>query len=289
MKECPFVYDLLYCVAVFVFLPLPLPTFFPQRAEQVPSTGTNGTPVGLTGAPDCYFIAAYALGRAMEAPSSVVAKFDYTYDHIGQTISIKKGESFNLLSKATPDWWHVRRKQGAVLEDLYVPATYVQEVKSSIKAARSLDAGVPRKSSLPHGMHLAETGSEDANNIYENVPKIRGGSPGPFLSPPVAKKPQIGTRSLGPGQISKERPRSFYGGNENPMPPDLIKSLGGGRSKPAPKTGHSYEQMQLKSPSTGQSAAAQGDGGPPAPPAPDVSGCSGALLPVCVCVPYMPL
>ena len=225
--------------------------------------------MGLTGAPNCYFIAAYALGSAMEAPSSVIAKFDYTYDHNGQTISIKKGESFNLLSKATSDWWHVRRKQGAVSEDLYVPATYVQEVKSGVKPTRSLDE-VPRKSSLPRGMHLGESSSLEGDSIYENVPKTRGDSPGPFLSPPIAKKPQPAKRSLGLGQVSKDRPKSFYGGSENPFPADLAQALGGGRTKPAPKTGHSYEQMRLKSPSTGQSAGAQGDGSAP-PPAPDVS------------------
>lgn len=230
----------------------------------------------------------------MEGPTAVIAKFDYTYDHHGQTISIRKGESFNLLSKATSDWWHVRRKQGGVLEDLYVPATYVQEVKNSIKAAIGTEATLTKQSSLPRGIHLAgQAEPKDGDCLYENVAKLRGGSAGPFHSPPVAKKPQMAARSVALGQNSKERPRSFFGGSENTLPSELIQSLVDAQSKLAPKTGHQHEDVQLKSPSTGQSA--QGEEVPPLSPSSTVSWYRAAVehvhVYVCICVRlvYVPL
>ena len=205
----------------------------------------------------------------MEGPTAVIAKFDYTYDHHGQTISIKKGESFNLLAKATSDWWHVRRKQGEVLEDLYVPATYVKEVKDSIQTMKGSQMG--RQASLPRGIHLAgQAEPKEGSSVYENVARLRGGSPGPFHSPPVAKKPSFASRALASGQNIKERPKSFFGDSSNSassgtssnsagggtsnLPPEFIHSLVSAQAKLAPKTGHRYEDVHLKSPSTGQSA-----------------------------------
>lgn len=197
----------------------------------------------------------------MEGPTAVIAKFDYTYDHHGQTISIRKGESFNLLAKATSDWWHVRRRHGEVLEDLYVPATYVREVKNIMKAG--VGSEMTRRPSLPHGIQLAgQAEPKEGNSVYENVARLRGGSPGPFHSPPVAKKPQLAVRQLALGQNAKERPKSFFGSSENSssVPHDLLQSIVTTQPKLAPKTGRQYEGMQLKSPSTGQSAADDTDG-----------------------------
>ena len=216
----------------------------------------------------------------MEGPTAVIAKFDYTYDHHGQTISIKKGESFNLLAKATSDWWHVRRKQGEVLEDLYVPATYVKEVKDSIQTTTK-GSQVGRKTSLPRGIHLAgQAEPKEGSSVYENVARLRGGSPGPFHSPPVAKKPSFASRALASGQNNKERPKSFFGDSSNgagsgtsSLPPDLIQSLVSVQAKLAPKPGHQCEDAQLKSPSTGQSAT-DGEEAAPLSPTCAVSRCS---------------
>ena len=124
----------------------------------------------------------------------LVAKFDYTYDHNQRTISIKKGDKFSLMNKANEDWWHVRRKLSAGnLEELYVPAKYVQEVK----APQTLQNLTSKQSSLPRSVNLGQMKDSD---LYENVKDV-------FRSPPVAKKPVVKTRN-GPG-LGKPRPRSF--------------------------------------------------------------------------------
>ena len=65
--------------------------------------------------------------------ATVKAVYNYSYDYEGAKITFKKGEQFQLLSKANRDWWQVRRWKEGSAEDIYVPAVYVKEVSDQKK------------------------------------------------------------------------------------------------------------------------------------------------------------
>lgn len=61
--------------------------------------------------------------------ATVKAVYNYSYDYEGSKITFRKGEEFQLLSKANQDWWQVRRWKEGSAQDIYVPAVYVKEVE----------------------------------------------------------------------------------------------------------------------------------------------------------------
>lgn len=64
--------------------------------------------------------------------SSVKALYSYSYQYDGTEVSFAQGDDFKLLSKASNEWWHVRRWRGGVAQDIYVPANYVAEVEEPL-------------------------------------------------------------------------------------------------------------------------------------------------------------
>lgn len=63
--------------------------------------------------------------------ASVKALYSYSYQYDGAEISFVQGDEFKLLSKASKEWWHVRRWREGVAQDIYVPANYVAEVEEA--------------------------------------------------------------------------------------------------------------------------------------------------------------
>ena len=61
--------------------------------------------------------------------ATVKAVYNYSYNYEGAKITFRKGEEFQLLSKANQDWWQVRRWKEGSAQDIYVPAVYVKEVE----------------------------------------------------------------------------------------------------------------------------------------------------------------
>ncbi|XP_041097692.1 rho GTPase-activating protein 15 isoform X2 [Polyodon spathula] len=69
--------------------------------------------------------------------SSVLLEAQYEYEYRatdGRMVSIREGERFVLLCKSTEDWWQVRRMgDPPKAKPIYVPATYVTEVASTVR------------------------------------------------------------------------------------------------------------------------------------------------------------
>ncbi|MGH0175824.1 UNVERIFIED_CONTAM: hypothetical protein FKN15_001006 [Acipenser sinensis] len=69
--------------------------------------------------------------------SNVLVEAQYEYEYRatdGKMVSIREGERFVLLCKSTEDWWQVRRLgDPPKAKPIYVPATYVTEVASTVK------------------------------------------------------------------------------------------------------------------------------------------------------------
>ena len=84
--------------------------------------------------------------------ATVKAVYNYSYDYEGAKITFKKGEQFQLLSKANRDWWQVRRWREGSAQDIYVPAVYVKEVE------------VPKKGEDPLYENIAELAKKVKQN-----------------------------------------------------------------------------------------------------------------------------
>ena len=93
--------------------------------------------------------------------AKVKAMYNYSYDYEGTKITFKKGEEFQLLTKANADWWQVRRWKEGSAQDIYVPAVYVQEVSSSSSSSSSSTAEKEPKSKDP------------PNPTYENIADLK--------------------------------------------------------------------------------------------------------------------
>lgn len=120
--------------------------------------------------------------------SAVIAQYKYSYVYEGKTISFKKGEKFQLLSKANHDWWQVRRWNQGEADDIYVPANYMKEEEETVK---------------------------EENPLYENVEelaaKLRKERNGPALEknlqPKNLQPAPVSQPSTGNGHIPQPAPK----------------------------------------------------------------------------------
>lgn len=115
--------------------------------------------------------------------AKVRAMYNYSYDYEGAMITFKIGEEFQLLSKATTDWWHVRRWKEGAAQDIYVPANYVKEVESEPK-----EALYENVSELVKKMHNEKRPKSNADEHQYDLPVVPTKPLTRQLSSPIVKE-----------------------------------------------------------------------------------------------------
>ncbi|XP_066564505.1 rho GTPase-activating protein 15 isoform X2 [Amia ocellicauda] len=189
------------------------------------------------------------------------AQYDYSYRGAdGRQVSMCEGERFVLLRKANADWWQVRRLSAPPkAKPIYVPATYVTEVKPSIRL-------VPRTSLTPCTQTQCTVSSKVFCRSMEDLnsnSSFRGGvgSGARFPTLPLAGPPSSGHFLAPPGpsaavpmarsKSSSMLPQNPYqeSGEEDggsPARHPQIKSYSQGDIVEAPRR-HSHMQMVAQS------------------------------------------